>query len=130
MVVPTRRRPPPHHRTSLPVAAWLAAAVVALAAVVTTSTAPAAQAAAPPLVSAQSGRCLDVNGNNATPGAGIQIWDCNGVAGQGWTLTSPGAAHVRRHPLPRRAQLGHDARHDAHLVELHGRRQPALRLGL
>ncbi|MFC4613349.1 family 43 glycosylhydrolase [Cellulomonas algicola] len=49
-----------------------------------------AQAAAHALRSSASGRCLDVAGNSTTPGAGIQIWDCNGVAGQGWTLTSAG----------------------------------------
>ena len=70
--------------------AALAAVATLVAGVTLTALAPAAQAAAPPLVSAQSGRCLDVNGNDATPGAGIQIWDCNGVAGQGWTLTSAG----------------------------------------
>lgn len=52
--------------------------------------ASSAQAAAPALRSAASGRCLDVAGNSTTPGAAIQIWDCNGVAGQGWTLTSAG----------------------------------------
>ncbi|WP_456787921.1 family 43 glycosylhydrolase [Cellulomonas sp. P5_C5] len=70
--------------------AALAAVATLVAGAAITALAPAAQAAAPPLVSAQSGRCLDVNGNDATPGAGIQIWDCNGVAGQGWTLTSAG----------------------------------------
>lgn len=64
------------------------AALVAGASV--TALAPAAQAAGAPLVSAQSGRCLDVSGNDPNPGAAIQIWDCNGVAGQGWTLTSAG----------------------------------------
>lgn len=68
----------------------LAAVATLVAGAALTALAPAAHAAAPPLVSAQSGRCLDVAGNSSTPGAGIQIWDCNGVAGQGWTLTSAG----------------------------------------
>ncbi|WP_166435910.1 family 43 glycosylhydrolase [Cellulomonas shaoxiangyii] len=68
----------------------LAAAAALVAALAGTASAPPAQAAPPTLVSAQSGRCLDVVGNDSTPGARIQIWDCNGVAGQGWTLTSSG----------------------------------------
>lgn len=70
--------------------AALAAVTTIVMGAAMTALAPAAQAAAPPLVSGQSGRCLDVNGNDTTPGAGIQIWDCNGTAGQGWTLTSAG----------------------------------------
>ena len=49
--------------------AALAAVATLVAGVTITALAPAAQAAAPPLVSAQSGRGLDVNGNDATPGA-------------------------------------------------------------
>ncbi|MBO3100519.1 family 43 glycosylhydrolase [Cellulomonas fengjieae] len=70
--------------------AALGAITALVAAATLAALAPPARAAAPPLVSAQSGRCLDVNGNDSTPGAGVQIWDCNGVAGQGWTLTSAG----------------------------------------
>lgn len=79
----------PTHRTRAR-ALVLCAATALVAALAGTATAPPAQAAAPALVSAQSQRCLDVAGNDANPGAGIQIWDCNGVAGQGWTLTAAG----------------------------------------
>ncbi|MFE9751174.1 family 43 glycosylhydrolase [Saccharothrix saharensis] len=54
-------------------------------------TAPAASAViGPPLVGVGSGRCLDVVGNNATPGTEVGIWDCNGQANQGWNLTAAG----------------------------------------
>ncbi|MBO3751234.1 ricin-type beta-trefoil lectin domain protein [Streptosporangiaceae bacterium NEAU-GS5] len=52
-------------------------------------TAPASAAAAP-LVSAQSGRCLDVAGNTDAQGTGLQIWDCNGQANQAFDFTSAG----------------------------------------
>jgi lysophospholipase L1-like esterase len=38
------------------------------------------------LVSAASGRCLDVPQSNATNGTQPIIWDCNGGANQRWTL--------------------------------------------
>ncbi|MEW9534748.1 lectin, partial [Microbispora sp. NPDC049125] len=47
-----------------------------------------ASAATGPVVSASSGRCLDVSGGSATNGAQAQIWDCNGQANQQWTTTS------------------------------------------
>ncbi|MEU7881394.1 non-reducing end alpha-L-arabinofuranosidase family hydrolase [Microbispora bryophytorum] len=49
-----------------------------------------ASAAAAPLVSAQSGRCLDVTGNTDAQGTGLQIWDCNGQANQAFEFTSSG----------------------------------------
>ncbi|WP_182876720.1 lectin [Microbispora sp. H10670] len=42
------------------------------------------------LVGAQSGRCLDVAGGAANNGSTLQIYDCNGGAGQKWSLTSSG----------------------------------------
>jgi lysophospholipase L1-like esterase len=38
------------------------------------------------LVSAASGRCLDVPGGNTTNGTQPIIWDCNGQTNQRWTL--------------------------------------------
>ncbi|WP_033262085.1 RICIN domain-containing protein [Amycolatopsis vancoresmycina] len=35
-----------------------------------------------------AGRCLDVSGVSTTPGATVQIWDCNGGTNQSWTRTS------------------------------------------
>jgi hypothetical protein len=49
-----------------------------------------ASAAAAPLVSAASGRCLDVAGNTDALGAGLQIWDCNGQANQAFEFTAAG----------------------------------------
>ncbi|MEU7888438.1 non-reducing end alpha-L-arabinofuranosidase family hydrolase [Microbispora bryophytorum] len=49
-----------------------------------------ASAAAAPLVSAQSGRCLDVTGNTDALGTGLQIYDCNGQANQAFEFTSSG----------------------------------------
>jgi hypothetical protein len=42
------------------------------------------------LVGAQSGRCLDVAGGAPANGSAVQIYDCNGGAGQKWSLTSSG----------------------------------------
>ncbi|MEV0136063.1 ricin-type beta-trefoil lectin domain protein [Dactylosporangium sp. NPDC050688] len=39
------------------------------------------------LVSAASGRCLDVPNSNTTNGTQPVIWDCNGGANQRWTLS-------------------------------------------
>ncbi|MEV1178163.1 arabinofuranosidase catalytic domain-containing protein, partial [Nonomuraea sp. NPDC049784] len=49
-----------------------------------------ASAASAPLVSAASGRCLDVKGNVDTPGAGLDIWDCTGMANQSFEFTAAG----------------------------------------
>jgi len=49
-----------------------------------------ASAAAAPLVSAQSGRCLDVAGNTDVQGTGLQIWDCSGQANQAFEFTAAG----------------------------------------
>ncbi|GAB7189925.1 hypothetical protein NUM3379_06310 [Kineococcus sp. NUM-3379] len=42
------------------------------------------------LVGVASGRCLDVVGSSRTPGAEIDIYDCNGGANQRWVFTSAG----------------------------------------
>ncbi|MEV1206156.1 arabinofuranosidase catalytic domain-containing protein, partial [Microbispora rosea] len=47
-------------------------------------------AAVAPLVSAASGRCLDVAGNTDALGTSLQIWDCNGQANQAFEFTSAG----------------------------------------
>ena len=46
------------------------------------------------LVSPMSGRCLDVNGGSTTPGAKVEIWDCNGGSNQEWTPTAAGELRV------------------------------------
>lgn len=83
----TDQRPAPP-RSLRRLAAAVATAALAAGALLTI--APTAQAAAPTLVGVQSGRCLEVRDNSTNAGAAIQIWDCNGVPGQGWTLTSAG----------------------------------------
>ncbi|WP_328346774.1 glycosyl hydrolase [Micromonospora sp. NBC_00421] len=50
----------------------------------------ASAAVGSPLVSAASGRCLDVSGNSPTAGTPVAIWDCNGQQNQGWVSTSQG----------------------------------------
>ncbi|MBE3011878.1 ricin-type beta-trefoil lectin domain protein [Microbispora sp. NEAU-D428] len=77
-----RRRPPT-------VAAVLTAIVTALAWLVASPASPASAATAP-LVSATSGRCLDVKGNVDTLGTILDIWDCNGQANQAFEFTSAG----------------------------------------
>ncbi len=42
------------------------------------------------LVSASSGRCLDVPGSATTNGTGLVIWDCHSAANQTWTAGSDG----------------------------------------
>ncbi|CAM3576682.1 ricin-type beta-trefoil lectin domain protein [Kibdelosporangium persicum] len=41
-----------------------------------------------------AGKCLDVNGGSTTPGTQLQIWGCNGGAGQVWTRTASGQLTV------------------------------------
>ncbi|WP_256863168.1 non-reducing end alpha-L-arabinofuranosidase family hydrolase [Microbispora sp. GKU 823] len=70
--------------------------VATLATVLTTVMAAAvtwsmpASAAVAPLVSAASGRCLDVAGNTDALGTSLQIWDCSGQANQAFEFTSAG----------------------------------------
>lgn len=52
--------------------------------------ATASAAVGNPLVSEASGRCLDVQGNDQTPGTAVAIWDCNGQQNQGWVFTGSG----------------------------------------
>jgi hypothetical protein len=67
-------------------------AIVMLAAmVVTTLTGVTPASAAPaPLVSAASGRCLNVTGNADTPGTTLELQDCTGQAGQAYEFTAAG----------------------------------------
>jgi beta-glucanase (GH16 family) len=37
-----------------------------------------------------SSRCIDIPGGNATDGARLQMWDCNGSAAQKWTANGDG----------------------------------------
>lgn len=46
------------------------------------------------LVSAQSGRCLDVPNVSTTNGTQVEIWDCNGGTNQQWTQRSDGTLQV------------------------------------
>ena len=41
-----------------------------------------------------SGRCIDIPGGQATAGAALQMWDCNGSAAQKWTLASDGTVRA------------------------------------
>jgi glucose/arabinose dehydrogenase len=50
----------------------------------------AALAAGEPLVSAASGRCLDVMQESQTPGTGLQIYGCHGRINQAFTFTAAG----------------------------------------
>ncbi|SET57740.1 lectin [Stigmatella erecta] len=50
----------------------------------------AALAAGEPLVSASSGRCLDVAQESRTPGAVLQIYGCHGGINQAFTFTAAG----------------------------------------
>ncbi|MDC0712117.1 lectin [Stigmatella sp. ncwal1] len=50
----------------------------------------AALVAGEPLVSASSGRCLDVAQESRTPGTGLQIYSCHGRINQAFTFTAAG----------------------------------------
>ncbi|WP_188317026.1 extracellular catalytic domain type 1 short-chain-length polyhydroxyalkanoate depolymerase [Solihabitans fulvus] len=41
-----------------------------------------------PVHAVGAGRCLDVPNQSTTPGARLQIWDCNGASNQTWTSTT------------------------------------------
>ena len=71
----------------------LALVLTGVVAVVWHTTATAS-AAASTVVGAASHRCLDVSGNSATAGAAVDLWDCNGQAGQQWNATSAGELQV------------------------------------
>jgi streptogrisin D len=43
-----------------------------------------------PVVSAASGKCLDINGSGTADGTKIQIWTCNGTGAQQWTIGTDG----------------------------------------
>jgi glucose/arabinose dehydrogenase len=82
-----------HRRRSRPrvLVAMLAAVIVCASAA---SVEPASAATGSTVVSAASGRCLDVTGNVATPKTLVNIFDCNGQANQGWTFTAAGELRV------------------------------------
>jgi Ricin-type beta-trefoil lectin domain len=42
------------------------------------------------------GKCIDLNGNNATNGAKIQLWDCNGSSAQQWVYDTEGLLRLKR----------------------------------
>jgi len=46
------------------------------------------------IVGTGSGRCLDVKGNNSTPGTALQIYDCHGGANQKFSFTAAGELRV------------------------------------
>lgn len=41
-------------------------------------------------ITAPGGKCVDVNGQNSASGTAVQLWDCNEVAGQQWTVAGDG----------------------------------------
>ncbi|WP_437683427.1 lectin [Sorangium sp. So ce131] len=47
-----------------------------------------------PLISVESGRCLDVSGRSTSPGARLQIYDCHGGDNQGFNFTAAGELQV------------------------------------
>lgn len=76
-------------------AQWLARSLVSAGMVLACTVAvggagPASAAVGSPLVSAASGRCLDVIGNTPANGTQVGIWDCNGQQNQGWVFTAAG----------------------------------------
>ncbi|MGC5014173.1 PQQ-dependent sugar dehydrogenase [Streptosporangium sp. DT93] len=76
------------------VAAMAALATVAAALAMTVAVAAPASAAPATVVGVASGRCLDVIGNSAASGTGVNIYTCNGQANQSWTFTAAGEFRV------------------------------------
>ena len=87
--VPLPDRAVPRRRAPAAVAASVVAVLATVMAIALAWTTPASAAAAP-LVSAASGRCLDVKGNVDTLGTALSIWDCTGAANQAFEFTSAG----------------------------------------
>ncbi|WP_405143152.1 ricin-type beta-trefoil lectin domain protein [Sphaerisporangium sp. NBC_01403] len=87
--VPPRDPAVRRRRSPAAVAASVVAVLATVLAATLTWTSPALAAAAP-LVSAASGRCLDVKGNVDTAGTTLDIWDCSGQANQAFEFTSAG----------------------------------------
>src|SRR5689334_16448827 len=89
---PFSRRSPTARGPRLP--AFAAVTVMALLAMLSataqTWSAPASALASTPLVSAASGRCLDVKGNVDTPGTALDIQDCGNQPNQAFEFTSAG----------------------------------------
>ncbi len=83
----------PSGRRSWRVAAITLTVVLAVMVAVVAIVSPA-PAAVGRLVGAGSGRCLDVVGGNSATGTGVQIWDCNGQAGQTWNVNAAGELRV------------------------------------
>src|SRR5207245_5645266 len=46
------------------------------------------------LVSAASGKCLDVNGSGSADGTNIQLWTCNGTGAQSFDIRDIGGGRV------------------------------------
>jgi glucose/arabinose dehydrogenase len=59
---------------------------------------PAQAATGSTIVSAASGRCLDVVGQGQADKTGVNIYDCNGQDNQAWTLTAAGELRVYSTP--------------------------------
>ena len=73
--------------------AMLTAATMCLASLIAFA-GPASAASATPIRGVQSGRCLDVAGRSLTPGARVELYDCQGSTNQAWTATSAGELRV------------------------------------
>jgi hypothetical protein len=69
---------------------WPSGAQQVIAAAGTGGSTPAAT----PVRAVGAGKCLDVNGVSTTPGAQVQIWDCNNGSNQSWTRTAAGELTV------------------------------------
>ncbi|HEX8346660.1 MAG TPA: PQQ-dependent sugar dehydrogenase [Actinoplanes sp.] len=60
---------------------------------------PASAAAGTPVVNAESGLCLDVEGQSTTAGARVLTQQCTGAANQTWDLTASGELRVYDNPM-------------------------------
>lgn len=47
-----------------------------------------------PIAAGVAGKCVDDSNDSTTPGAHVQIWDCNGTAAQSWTPEPDGTLRV------------------------------------
>ncbi|WP_225847761.1 GDSL-type esterase/lipase family protein [Streptomyces sp. HPF1205] len=89
---PKAPRTPSATRTARLLLALLLAVSAAVA--VSWHTAARAGAATSTVVASASGRCLEAAGGTATAGTAVDIWDCDGQAGQTWDTTAAGELRV------------------------------------
>ena len=74
-------------------------AAYAMTAVIATVSLPGIAAASTTVVGKASGQCLDVSGNNTSPGGSMIIWGCNNQSNQQFDFTAAGEIRAQNDTL-------------------------------